>query len=59
MVMYADDTRLFYNIDNNVTKDVFNRELLKVYEWFGANKLSFNVVKTKFMIFHTRNRLVR
>ena len=32
MVMYADDTTLFCNIDNNVTEDVINRELLKVYE---------------------------
>ena len=27
MVMYADDTTLFCNIDNNVTEDVINREL--------------------------------
>ena len=27
MVMYADDTTLFCNIDNNVTADVINREL--------------------------------
>ena len=25
--MYADDTTLFCNIDNNVTEDVINREL--------------------------------
>ena len=59
MVMYADDTTLFCNIDNNVTEDVINRELHKVYEWLGANKLSLNVAKTKFMVFHTSNRLVR
>ena len=59
MVMYADDTTLFCNIDNNVTEDVLNCELLKVYEWLGANKLSLNVAKTKFMVFHTSNRLVR
>ena len=59
MVMYADDTTLFCNIDNNVTEDVINRELLKVYEWLGANKLSLNVAKTKFMVFHISNRLVR
>ena len=59
MVMYADDTTLVCNIDNNVTEDVINRELLKVYEWLGANKLSLNVAKTKFMVFHTSNRLVR
>ena len=42
-----------------MTEDVINRELLKVYEWLGANKLSLNVAKTKFMVFHTSNRLVK
>ena len=61
MIMYADDTTLFCNVDNNVTEDVINRELLKVYMsgWELANKLSLNVAKTKFMVFHTSNRLVR
>ena len=31
VVMYADDTTLFCNIANNVTGDVINPELLKVY----------------------------
>ena len=57
--MYADDTTLFCNIDNNVTEDVINRELFKIYEWLGANKLALNVSKTKFMFFHTRNKSVR
>ena len=59
MVMYADDTTLCCNIDNNVTEYVINRELLMVYEWLRANKLSLNVAKTKFMVFQTSNRLVR
>ena len=45
--MYADDTTLFCNIDNNVTEDVINRELFKIYEWLGANKLTLNVSKTE------------
>ena len=57
--MYADDTTLFCNIDNNVTEDVINHELLKVYEWLGDIKISLNVAKIKFMVFHTSNRLVR
>ena len=59
MVMYADDTTLFCNINNNVTEDVINPELLKVCEWLGANKLTLNVAKTKLMVFHTSYRLVR
>ena len=31
IVMYADDTTLFCNIDNNVTEEVINRELLLRY----------------------------
>ena len=49
--MYADDTILLCNIYNNVTEDVINRELFKIYEWLGANKLALNVSKTKFMVF--------
>ena len=33
-------------------------ELLKINQWLGANKLSLNVSKTKFMVFHTHNRSV-
>ena len=59
MVMYADDTRLFCNIDNNVTEDVINRELFNIYEWLGTKKLALNVSKTKFMVFRTRNKSVK
>ena len=56
--MYADDTTLFCNMDNNVDEHVINNELCKISEWLGANKLSLNVSKTKFMVFHTSNRSV-
>ena len=59
MVMYTDDTILFCNIDNNVTEDVINHELYQIYEWLGANKLALNVSKTKFMVFHIRNKSVK
>ena len=59
MVMYADDTTLFCNIDNNVTEDVINHEPFKIYEWLGANKLALNVSKTMFMVFLTRNKSVK
>ena len=58
MLMYADDTTLYCNINQNVTAEVINRELLKINQWLGANKLSLNVSKTKFMVFHTHNRSV-
>ena len=52
MVVYADDTTLFVNMDNNVDEHVINNELCKISEWLGANKLSLNISKTKFIIFH-------
>ena len=51
MVIYAEDTTLFCNIDNNVDEHVINNELCKISEWLGANKLSSNISKTKFMVF--------
>ena len=51
--MFADDTNLFY--EHNDLKTLFslvNQELQKINEWFEANKLSFNVEKTKYSLFH-------
>ena len=56
--MYADDMTLFCNMDNNVDEHVINNELGKISEWLGANKLSLNISKTKFMVFPTSNRYV-
>ena len=59
MLMYADDTTLYCNIDQYVNEDVINVELAKLSEWLGANKLALNISKTKFMVFHTSNRAVQ
>ena len=67
-ILFADDTNMIsplgsfdtsadikhYNkqtISNNI-----NKELNDVYTWLSLNKLSLNVQKTKFMIFHHRQR---
>ena len=55
--MYADDTTLYCNVNQNITAEVINGELIKVNQWLRANKLSFNVTKTKFMVFHMHNKL--
>ena len=52
MLMYADDNTLYCNIDQNVSEEVINNELTKVSQWLAANKLSINVTKTKYMVFH-------
>ena len=58
MLMYADDTTLYCNVNNNVTDDLLNYELSKICDWLGANKLALNVSKSKFMVFHTFNKHV-
>ena len=59
MLMYSDDTTLYCNSNQDIGEEVINTELLKLWEWFGANKLSLNIAKTKYIKFHTSKRNVR
>ena len=59
MVMYADDTTLYCNLSNNTNENDLNSELHKISEWLASNKLSLNVQKTKFMVFHSMQRKVK
>lgn len=55
MIMYADDTTLYCNIDDGgLDSTVLNTELDKISSWLASNKLSLNVSKTKYMVFHNR-----
>ena len=52
-ILFADDTNLFYSHQNiNTLFETVNKELLHLNEWFKANKLSLNTVKTKYTFFH-------
>ena len=56
-IMFADDTNLF--MSNKNIKQPFsdmNTELENVNIWLKANKLSLNVDKTKYMLFHNTNQ---
>ena len=56
LIMFADDTNLFYSYKN--IENLFftmNNELVKINEWFKANKLSLNIKKTKFTLFHKKS----
>ena len=44
---------LYCKINQDIGEEVINAELLKLWEWLGANKLSLNIAKTKYMVFHT------
>ena len=52
-VLFADETNLFCS-DSNI-RTLFgtaNQELSQINDWFLANKLSLNVEKAKYMLFH-------
>ena len=63
-ILFADDTTLISTLcalvgnsstDNNVS-EIINVELAKIQTWLNANKLSLNINKTKYMVFHYRQR---
>ena len=57
MLMYADDTTLVGNINNDINDEI-NRQLNTISERLLSNKLSLNIKKTKYMVFHTNQRRV-
>ena len=36
-----------------------NAELFKINEWLEINKLSLNTAKTKYMLFHTYQKMIK
>ena len=52
MLMYTDYTTIYCNINQTVNEIVINAELKKVNKWLCSNKLSLNIKKTNFMVFH-------
>ena len=52
--LFADDTNIYYESKDlsNLTK-VVNKELRLVKKWLDANKLSLNIDKTNYIIFHS------
>ena len=61
-ILFADDTNLFttieYPLPVGISKvvDLVNNELEKNYDWLTVNRLSLNLTKTIFMIFHPRQK---
>ena len=61
MILYADDTTLVTSLfasDLYLLTPELNLELKKIYEWLCVNRLSLNVMKTKYMIFHYPQRTI-
>ena len=58
-VLFADDTNMFIAGRNvNEMCNQMNADLFRVQEWLHCNKLSLNVLKTHYMIFTPRNKIV-
>ena len=63
-ISYADDTTLFSTVSNFTNTPntdancMINQELFKINEWLEINKLSLNIAKTKYMLFHMHNKKV-
>ena len=59
MILYADDTTIIKTLDpSSLVNDIenLNSELSKVHSWLLLNKLSLNIKKTGYMIFHFSQR---
>ena len=51
--LFADDANLFLKHKNlNILESNLNEELSKVHSWLCANKLSLNINKSNFVLFH-------
>ena len=58
-ILFADDTNIFITGKNiDVMCQQLNDDLEKIQEWLCCNKLSFNVLKTHYMIFSPRNKII-
>ena len=58
-ILYADDTSLYDDIQIPCTSPLdINYELSYVHDWLAVDKLSLNVKKTKYMVFHALNKNV-
>ena len=58
-ILFADDTNMFFTGKNIKTMaTVINEELIRVQEWLHCYKLSLNVLKTRYIIFTSRNKCV-
>jgi hypothetical protein len=62
-ILYADDTTLtstFCSFNYGESPEgLLNTEINKVFYWLCANKLSLNIAKTKYMIFHSPNKNIQ
>ena len=57
--MVADDINLFASHSNlDELLKILNQEIAKISNWLKINKLSLNVEKTHYIIFHNRQKKI-
>ena len=55
--LFADDTNIYYEADNlDKLESTINKELKKLHTWLIVNRLSLNIEKTNFVVFHPYNK---
>ena len=55
--LFADDTNIYLDShDPKTLEKEMNKELSKLYDWLGINRLSLNITKTNFVLFHSINK---
>ena len=55
--LFADDTNIYYEADNlKKLETTINKELKKLHTWLIVNRLSLNINKTNFVVFHPYNK---
>ena len=55
--LFADDTNMLYAEKKlKVLETVVNTELCKLYDWLTSNKLTLNISKSNFVIFHPKQK---
>ena len=55
--LFADDTNIYFESNDLIKlENTVNKELKKLYFWLNVNRLSLNVSKTNYIIFHPYNK---
>ena len=55
--LFADDTNIYYEADTLDNLELtINKELKKLHTWLIVNRLSLNIEKTNFVVFHPFNK---
>ena len=53
--LFADDTNIYFSRQNlNDLELILNQELHAVAEWMKSNRLALSILKTNFVLFHSR-----